>query len=248
MATIFFFAAAFFAEIAGTMAGFGSSTVFLPLALFFVDFKTALVLVAFLHISGNLGRLAFFRSGIDKKLIFLFGIPSVLFTVLGASLVNYVSQDALKAALGGFLVVFAAGSFWKPGFVFPANNLNAFIGGSASGFLAGLIGTGGALRGAFLTAFGLEKGAYIATAAAIALAVDATRIPVYFAGGFLDARYYWYAPVLFAAAVAGSFIGWRIVGVMPQRVFRNVVLSVLAVIGIKFVLGLCCAPPFLFGY
>ncbi|HEX9822669.1 MAG TPA: hypothetical protein VGD07_23975 [Methylomirabilota bacterium] len=44
------------AEIIGTMAGFGSSTVALPLSLFLFDFPTALVLVAFLHISGNIAR------------------------------------------------------------------------------------------------------------------------------------------------------------------------------------------------
>lgn len=237
MTTLLFFAAAFFAEVAGTMAGFGSSTIFLPLALFFVDFKTALTLVAFLHIAGNLGRLTFFRSGIDQKLIFLFGIPSVLFTVLGAALVNYVSQDIWKAALGAFLVAFAAVSFLKPGFTVPATKINAAFGGGLSGFLAGLIGTGGALRGAFLTAFGLEKGIYIATAAAIALAVDATRIPVYFASGFFEARYYWYVPVLLMVAFAGSYVGRSIVGVMPQKIFKNVVLFGLAVIGIKFLLG-----------
>lgn len=41
---ILFFLSAFVSEIIGTVAGFGSSTVFLPLALLFFDFKTALVL------------------------------------------------------------------------------------------------------------------------------------------------------------------------------------------------------------
>jgi hypothetical protein len=45
------------AELIGTMAGFGSSTIFLPVALFFVDFKTAIVLVAIFHLLGNTGRI-----------------------------------------------------------------------------------------------------------------------------------------------------------------------------------------------
>ena len=44
---ILFFPSAFVTEIIGTMEGFGSSTIFLPLALFFVDFKTALYLWLF---------------------------------------------------------------------------------------------------------------------------------------------------------------------------------------------------------
>lgn len=36
---ILFFISAFISEIIGTVAGFGSSTIFLPIALFFVDFS-----------------------------------------------------------------------------------------------------------------------------------------------------------------------------------------------------------------
>jgi uncharacterized membrane protein YfcA len=38
---ILFFIVAFISEVIGAIAGFGSSTIFLPLALFFVDFQTA---------------------------------------------------------------------------------------------------------------------------------------------------------------------------------------------------------------
>lgn len=237
MTETLFFTLAFFSEIIGTTVGFGSSTIFLPLALFFVDFKTALVLVAFLHIFGNLGRVTFFRYGIDKKLLYAFGIPSVALTILGASLVNYIPQEALKTILGLFLLLFAIFSFVKPNLKFPANKANTVVGGGLSGFLAGLIGTGGALRGAFLTAFNLEKGVYIVTAAAIALVVDITRIPIYFAGGFLEQKYYFYIPILFAVAIAGSYTGRKIVNKIPQKVFRVIVLIALALIGLKFLLG-----------
>jgi uncharacterized membrane protein YfcA len=92
---ISFFISAFISEIIGTVAGFGSSTIFLPIALFFVNFKTALVLVAIFHLFGNLGRINFFRHGLDRKIIITFGIPSILLSFLGASLVGILSQDVL---------------------------------------------------------------------------------------------------------------------------------------------------------
>src|SRR3989338_8408331 len=224
MAELLFFLLAFVAEVIGTIAGFGSSTIFLPLALFFVDFKSALILVAFFHIFGNISRITFFRHGFDKKLILIFGVPSVMLTILGAILVNYTPQDILKLFLGIFLLIFSTASLIKPDFKFKSSNRNAVIGGGLSGFLAGLIGTGGALRGAFLTAFNQKKEIYIATAAAIALAVDITRIPIYFAGGFLEQKYYAYIPFLFMIAMAGSYIGKKIVNKIPQKMFRNIVL------------------------
>src|SRR3989344_2145138 len=194
---ILFFLAAFVSEIIGTIAGFGSSTVFLPLALSFFDFKTALILVALLHIFGNLGRISFFKSGLDKRTILIFGIPSVVMTLIGASLISFIPQDFLKGILGIFLIVYALLSLWKEGLKVKQSLFTSIIGGGLSGFLAGLIGTGGALRGAFLTAFSLPKEKYIATAAFTALLVDATRIHVYLGEGFSAAsmhgtcRFFW---------------------------------------------------------
>jgi len=61
------------------MAGFGSSMVFLSLGmLFFVQDRTNIssyithILVAILHISGNIGMIAFIRHGFDKGLLFRF--------------------------------------------------------------------------------------------------------------------------------------------------------------------------------
>lgn len=110
---ILFFLSALTSEILGTMAGFGSSTIFLPLALFFVDFKTALVLVAFLHIFGNLGRISFFKHGLDWNLILKFGIPNAVLTIIGALSVSFLPQEVLKGILGIFLVIYACLSLWK---------------------------------------------------------------------------------------------------------------------------------------
>lgn len=231
---ILFFLSGFVAEIVGTVAGFGSSTVFLPLALLFLDFRTALVLVAFMHLFGNIGRINFFRHGFDKKLLWSFGVPSVISTLIGALLVSYFPQMLLKGILGVFLVVYAVVSLVE-NFRLREDRKNIVIGGAISGFLAGLIGTGGALRGAFLSAFALKKEKYIATAAAIALAVDLTRLPVYLYQGFLGQEYYWYVPILFAVALAGSFVGKQIVDTISQKGFRNIVLVALLLIGTKFV-------------
>lgn len=233
--TIFFFLASLFAEIIGTIAGFGSSTILLPLALFFFNFTTALALVAFFHLFGNLSRVGFFKAGLDKETIIKFGIPSVIFSLVGALLVKYISQDLLKGLLGVFLLVYSMAFLWKDNIKIKQSPFNTFLGGSLSGFLAGLIGTGGALRGAFLTSFNLSKEKYIATSAFIAIVVDATRIPAYLKEGFLQSSYNWYLFILFPIAILGSFIGKRIVERVPQELFKKVVLIAIFLVSIKFI-------------
>ena len=235
MIDFLFFVAAFISEIIGTIAGFGSSTIFLPIALFFVDFKTALILVALTHIAGGLGRLTFFSQGFDKKLALAFGVPSVLLALAGALLVSYLPQELLKLILGIFLMLFSVNSFFKPDFKLPLNTANAVFGGALSGFLAGLIGTGGAIRGAFLNAFSLPKEKYVATAALISLAIDFTRIPVYFANGFLEEQFYYAVPLLFILAIAGSFAGKKLVDRVQQKTFRKLIQFAIAIVSLKFI-------------
>jgi uncharacterized protein len=234
---ILFFIVAFISEVMGAVAGFGSSTIFLPLALFFVDFETALILVAISHLFGNLGRINFFRHGIDKKVVATFGIPSILFSFLGASIVGILSQDILKVILGIFLIIISVSFLVRPSLKVPTNRNMVITGGGISGLITGLVGTGGALRATFLTGFNLEKTKYIATAAVIALGTDATRIPLYLTQGFLLQHYYYYIPILFVTSIGGSYVGKKIVGRIDQNIFKKIVLIAIILVSINFVIG-----------
>jgi uncharacterized membrane protein YfcA len=232
---ILFFFSALIAEIIGTMAGFGSSTIFLPLALLFVDFKTAIILVAIFHLFGNLSRIIFFREGFDKRIILQFGVPSVLLSLLGAFLIGVLPQPVLKLILGIFLITTSMSFLIKPELKLPANTGTFIAGGSATGFITALVGTGGALRATLLQGFNIEKIRYIATAAIIALATDVTRIPIYILQGFLTDQYFLYLPVLLGMALAGSFIGRKIVKMINQELFRKMVLIAIILVSLKFI-------------
>jgi uncharacterized membrane protein YfcA len=233
---ILFFISGLIAEIIGTMAGFGSSTIFLPLALLFVDFKTAIILVSIFHLFGNLSRIIFFREGFDRRVILQFGVPSVLLSLLGAFLIGVLPHPVLKLILGIFLITTSASFLIKPGLKLPANTGTFIAGGSTTGFITALVGTGGALRATLLQGFNIEKVKYIATAATIALATDVTRIPVYISQGFLTQQYYLYLPILFVIALAGSFIGRKIVKKIDQEKFRKMVLVAIILVSIKFII------------
>ena len=233
---ILFFVLGFLSEVVGTMAGFGSSTIFLPLSSYFVDFKTALVLVAIFHLFGNASRLVFFRHGLDRRILLFFGVPSFAFSLIGATLVGELSQSILKLILGIFLVALCATFLIKPKLSFPTNTRTLSFGGGVSGFIVGLIGTGGALRAAFLTGLKIDKTKYIATTAVIALGTDATRIPSYVSSGFLPESYYYYIPILFAIAVGGSFVGRKIVNRINQEKFKKMVLVAVILASIKFII------------
>lgn len=87
-----------------------------------------------------------FYKHINKRILLLFGIPSIFFTILGALLVAHVDQNLLKGFLGVVLVIFAGYSLLGRTWKVKPRPLFGIIGGGLSGFSAGLIGTGGVLR------------------------------------------------------------------------------------------------------
>jgi uncharacterized membrane protein YfcA len=81
-----FFLIALFSEIVGTVAGFGSSVFFVPLAGLFFDFHTVLALTSMLHVFSNAAKLVLFGRHVRWRLLLLLGIPSIACVILGAIL------------------------------------------------------------------------------------------------------------------------------------------------------------------
>ncbi|MES2621526.1 MAG: sulfite exporter TauE/SafE family protein [Bacteroidota bacterium] len=223
---------ALIAEIIGTVGGFGSSLFFVPVAQLFFDFKTVLGITAVFHVFSNASKLILFRKSIDWKLSLLFGIPSVIFVILGAWLTSKISLRFDQLFLAVFLILFSALLLLKPDFKLKANKKTSIAGGSIAGFLAGFIGTGGAVRGLSLAAYNLEKNLFVGTSAAIDMGVDLSRSVIYISNDFLSSKDYYLLPVLLLVSVIGSYVGKLLLAKINQQYFRTVVLGLILGVGI----------------
>ncbi|TCP24826.1 hypothetical protein EV195_105257 [Tenacibaculum skagerrakense] len=220
------------AEIFGTIGGFGSSVFFVPIANFYFDFESVLGLTAIYHLSSNLSKIVLFKKGLDKKLLINIGIPSVLFVILGGLITKIFMNSFLELFLGIFLVSLALLFLIKKKLIITPNKRNAIIGGSLSGFSAGLLGTGGAIRGLTMSAFNLEKNVFIATSAFIDFLIDFSRSFVYYYNGFIHEHDLKYVPFLIIIGIIGTLIGKKILNYIPQEKFKQLSLSLILIIGI----------------
>ena len=235
MEIILFLLLALISEVAGTIGGFGSSVIFVPLAGFFFDFHTVLLVTGILHVFSNTAKLILFRKGIDWKLVMLLGIPSIFFVIIGAILSKHIKSEYIEFGLGIFLITIAAFMLFFPKAKVTPTNFNAIAGGGIAGFLAGLIGTGGAIRGLSLAAFSLEKNIFIATSAAIDFGVDFSRTIIYWSNAALDKKLYIYIPILLVVAFVGSYIGKLALKKVSQESFKKIVLIFIILIGITMI-------------
>lgn len=223
---------ALFAEIIGTVGGFGSSVFFVPIGNFYFDFYSVLGLTAIFHLSSNLSKIFLFKKGINKRLLLNIGIPAVIFVVVGGFLTKYLNRTILEIVLAIFLIGLSLVFLFKKDLVIQSTNKNAMTGGVLSGFSAGLLGTGGAIRGLTMAAFNLEKSVFIATSAFIDLFIDLSRSVVYYKNGYIHKHDLIYVPFLFVIGIVGTYIGKRIVKHIPQNKFKRISLFLILFIGI----------------
>jgi len=232
MLVVLFFVLAFLSEIAGTVAGFGSSVFFVPLASFFFDFREVLALTSILHVFSNAAKLVLFGRHVQWRLLLLLGIPSTICVIVGAYLSAKLQFKFIELVLGLFLIWFSVFFLLRPKTRMSPSPVNAIAAGGIAGFLAGLIGTGGAIRGLALGAFDLEKNVFVATSAAIDAGVDFSRMIIYLRSGFFTPEFYWFVPPLLLVAFAGSYVGKILLNQIEQKNFRRLVLILVLLIGL----------------
>lgn len=221
----------------GTITGFGTSTILIPILLLYLPLPETLLVVGVIHFSGDIWKMILFRKGFEWKLILTFGLTGIIASFLGARIVFSASPEILLRILGAFMLAYVIFLVFKPDFKVPKKNLTAITGGGLSGFFAGIFGVGGAIRTLFLSAFDLQKAVFVATTGAIAFLIDSTRITTYLINGVrLEDAYLWGFLAFIPASFAGTALAKKLVDKIPQRWFRMVVALFLFIMGIKFLI------------
>lgn len=235
--TILFVILSLIAEVLGTVGGFGSSVFFVPVANMYFDFHTVLGITALFHVFSNLSKIALFKEGLDKRILLWIGLPAVLFVIAGALLSKVADIRYTEKILGVFLIIFSLFFILFPKTELKPNKPVSFTGGALSGFLAGFLGTGGAVRGLTMAAFNLEKSAFVATSAAIDFFVDFSRAVTYYLNGYISKEMWPYIIALLLVSITGTYIGKKLLSHLPQEKFRVVSLSLILLIGILTLIG-----------
>ncbi|MDP4038739.1 MAG: sulfite exporter TauE/SafE family protein [bacterium] len=224
------------ASTIGTVTGFGTSTIMVPVLLLFFPLPQTLLLVGIIHFFGDIWKLTLFKRKWLWKVLLGFGIPGVIASFFGAKLIFSLPANLITKIIGGILVAYGIFIIINPVFKLAINYLTSIIGGVTSGFLAGFGGVGGALRGLFLSAYDLPKSTYIFTSGAIAFAIDSTRITTYFANGTrLDSLLTVGLLIFIPASFMGAKIAQKIVSKISQRQLRITIAIFLLIVGVKLI-------------
>jgi uncharacterized membrane protein YfcA len=246
---------AFLAAILTFFSGFGLGTILTPVFMIFFPVDLAIALTGVVHFLNNIFKLFLVGRHANREVLLRFGIPAVLAALLGAWLLLNIADlkplfsyqafgrqfavYPVKFVIAILLIIFACMD------LIPYFNRLQFgrdklpIGGALSGFFGGLSGNQGALRSAFLIRAGLSKEAFIGTAVVVSAFVDFTRLGVYatrFSKSGLTENI---TLVLSAtlAAVAGAYLGNRLLKKVTLRFLQVTVAVMLILISIALAAG-----------
>jgi uncharacterized membrane protein YfcA len=220
------------------VVGFGIGSLLTPLLAAELGTAVAVAAVAVPHALATALRCWRLRGAIDWPVLRRFGALSAVGGLGGALLYARLGNRPLTLALGALLVLTGIAGLTEWSTRWRARGTWVWALGLLSGFFGGIAGNQGGIRSAALLAFDFPPVAFVATATATALLVDAARTPIYVwrAGGVLADLW---APIAVAAAgvLAGTLLGERVLLGLPPRHFRRVASGVILALGLWLVLG-----------
>jgi len=215
-----------------SVAGFGIGSILTPTLAAMSGTRLAVAAVSIPHVIGTAMRYALIRRHVNTRVLFGFGITSAAGGLIGALLHTRVSSAGLSYVLGALLIFAGTAGItgWAARMRF--GRRGAWIAGATSGVFGGLVGNQGGIRSAALLGFDIEKEAFVATATAIALMVDAARMPVYVITEAPQIAHIWkYVVIGTIGVIAGTVLGQRWVVRIPDGLFRRVVSLIILILG-----------------
>lgn len=237
-------------------SGFGLGTLLFPFFGFFFPIDIAIFLTAIVHFLNNIFKVILLGKNANKQVLIYFGIPAVLFALIGAYVLSIISHMEaiasysfvgetfyilpLKLGIGLILLFFALFD------IIPSLSSLTFdkkympLGGILSGFFGGLTGQQGAMRTAFLIRAGLSKESFIGTGVVIAIFIDISRIGIYTKNLPNEATQIDFTLIICAtlSAFVGSFLGNRLLTKITFKTIQMLVAVFLILFASLLILGI----------
>jgi uncharacterized membrane protein YfcA len=227
-------AGALLASTVSGVAGVGGGMVYLPILAEIVGMRLAVPYLSLLLLAGNFSRAYFARSGIDWSVLRAFLITAIPGAALGALGYAFLPAVWIAKILGAYLVIYVGLNFLRVQWPKTANLKSMTWIGIPAGVSSGVVGGSGLIIAPYFLRYGLIKESFLGTEALAAAGTHVAKIAVWGGTSVLTMKDVVLLLPLTVLMIAGSYFGKILVSKMRARVFRGILLMMLAAVGIRF--------------
>lgn len=221
--------------VAGTLSGivgFGASIMLMPVLVISYGPLAAVPIMAVASIMANLSRVMVWWREVDWRACAAYSATGIPAAALGARTLLALPPRAVEVALGAFFLAMIPARRWLAARELKLQRWHLALIGLVIGFLTGIVVTTGPLSVPVFLAYGLVKGAFLATEAAGSLGIYVAKSAVFRSFGALPWDAIAKGLVIGASLMAGSYLAKRFVLKLPAERFRLLMDGMMAASGI----------------
>ena len=221
--------------IAGTISGivgFGSSIMLMPVLVLAFGPLQAVPIMAVAALMANLSRIMVWWREVDWRATAVYSVTGIPAAALGARTLLVLPPRIMEGTLGAFFLLMIPARRALLARNFKLQLWHLAVIGAVIGFLTGIVVSSGPINAPFFLAYGLVKGAYLATEAAGSLAVYLSKVVVFRSFGALPQDAIVKGLIIGSSLMVGSFVAKRFVLKLDAEHFRTLMDGLLLLSGL----------------
>jgi len=219
---------------AGTVSGIvgtGATIILLPILVFAFGPREAVPIMAIVALMSNFAKITSWWKEIDWRACAAYALGGVPAAALGARTLLILPEKAVDVALGLFFLVMVPGRRWLASRNLKFSFWHLAIAGAVIGFLTGIVVSTGPLSVPAFAAYGLAKGAFIATEAAGSLALYISKAITFRQFGALPFDIIIKGLISGSSVMAGTYTARLIVEHLSVTTFQRLLDGVMIISG-----------------
>ncbi len=200
--------------IAGVVSGIvgtGATIILLPVLTLAFGPKSAIPIMSVVALMSNFAKITSWWREIDWRATAAYAVGGIPGAALGARTMLALPPRLVDIALGAFFLVMIPGRRWLAARNDAVGLPVLTIGGFAIGFLTGIVVSTGPITVPLFSAYGLAKGAFIATEAASSLAMYISKAITFRTFGALPTDMIVKGLITGSSVMAGTYLAKRLV-------------------------------------
>jgi len=209
--------------VAGTLSGivgFGSSIMLMPVLVIVYGPVKAVPIMAIAAIMANLSRVMAWWREVDWRACAAYSVTAIPGALLGARALLVLPPRLIEGGLGLFFIFMIPARRWLGSHRIKVRARHLAMMGFPIGFLTGVVVSTGPITTPIFLAYGLVKGAFLATEAASSLSMYISKVIVFRSFGALPWEILVDGLITGSSLMIGAFVAKRFVIKLDAAHFR----------------------------